>query len=542
MQYRWIELLGWVAWSVAVIGAWRASQGEGTGRHGWWRTALIGAFLAFRFPLWTSVQEHSPDESQSLAGALTLWGNPLFWKSVDGATAGPLHYYLLMPAAWFSSEGGMYFVSRLIGYILLLSTLFMTGRLVRGISPRAEPWVVVPAVSAYAFSRSTDLQHASTELLAGWLIALALVLYFEPQRGRGWLWLAGAALGCVPWAKLQAAPMAGVLGLAAVAAEWAGGRSRNAAGMIVAGVMPTLAVATVLTLGNLWPDMITPYFLANSAYAGASRFTLGSALHGFFTALGEDGQAAWWLGASGLMVVGSLAMTRPASSSHRVLFEVAWAWLGLAVACVAIARRPFLHYWHLLSAPWLLVVGLSLARLEASRWTRVRAVPARWRVTLLGVLVLPLMVHRLAGRDHFEWVRTVFARYAGENRELAEVIRPYVRSDDAMAIWGNRSGLYVAAGLSQATRQAHTETQLRPNGQQPYFLRVYMDDFRHRRPAVFVDATGDGNLGFDTRNQPHEAFAPLAELVRTDYTLFVQRHGTRIYLRNDRAKPPAATN
>ena len=40
-------------------------------------------------------QEINPDESQMIAQALTLRYDPVFWRSVDGTTGGPLNTYLL---------------------------------------------------------------------------------------------------------------------------------------------------------------------------------------------------------------------------------------------------------------------------------------------------------------------------------------------------------------------------------------------------------------------------------------------------------------
>ena len=50
--------------------------------------------LAWRWPFLLQASEYNPDESQLLAGALTLTRDPVFWRSVDGTTSGPLNFYL----------------------------------------------------------------------------------------------------------------------------------------------------------------------------------------------------------------------------------------------------------------------------------------------------------------------------------------------------------------------------------------------------------------------------------------------------------------
>lgn len=60
--------------------------------------AIAFCLLAFRWPGWLFHNEFNPDESQFISEALTLRHDPLFWRSVDGTTHGPLDVY---PASIF---------------------------------------------------------------------------------------------------------------------------------------------------------------------------------------------------------------------------------------------------------------------------------------------------------------------------------------------------------------------------------------------------------------------------------------------------------
>ena len=86
-----LALIGWIALGV------RAAAREKPLRHsGWVFAVLLLLFLAaWRWPYFFAASEYNPDESQFIAGAMALAHDPVFWRSVDGVTSGPLDFYAL---------------------------------------------------------------------------------------------------------------------------------------------------------------------------------------------------------------------------------------------------------------------------------------------------------------------------------------------------------------------------------------------------------------------------------------------------------------
>src|SRR5258708_5353232 len=88
----------WVAWIffsltavVAVIGFFSSRDRAWWLHPAVWGGLLLLPLLGFRWPsLIENKQLSDPDESQLMAAALTLRHDPLFWRSVDGTTHGPL--------------------------------------------------------------------------------------------------------------------------------------------------------------------------------------------------------------------------------------------------------------------------------------------------------------------------------------------------------------------------------------------------------------------------------------------------------------------
>ena len=83
------------------------SAGRAGPRHAtaWHDAAVLFLFLfAWRWPFLLVASEFNPDESQLIAGTITLAHDPVFWRSVDGTTSGPLNFYVLLPVHWLGAS------------------------------------------------------------------------------------------------------------------------------------------------------------------------------------------------------------------------------------------------------------------------------------------------------------------------------------------------------------------------------------------------------------------------------------------------------
>src|SRR4051794_23955123 len=84
-------------WSAGAF--WRqAEPASSRKREALFAFLILAVLLAWRWPFLLSADEYNPDESQLIAGAITLRIDPVPWRSVDGFTSGPLNFYpLLLP-------------------------------------------------------------------------------------------------------------------------------------------------------------------------------------------------------------------------------------------------------------------------------------------------------------------------------------------------------------------------------------------------------------------------------------------------------------
>ncbi len=529
--------LGWIGLGFAVGWSGRQLRIPATWFSPWaWWLLLGAALLCFRWPLIRLPHELYPDESQLLAGAITLRQDPVFWRSVDGGTAGPPDYYALLPAAVFQ-DGTAFVAARIIACGLLWGALVAAGETLVLLTRQAHlRLAALPALLFLAFTTSPEYVHYSTELVPALLLAVAVhalarrAIRPTPLN----LWAAALALGTVPWTKLQAAPIVAMLGLFFVIREFSAGRRAQVPLVIAAACLPTLAVLLLAGLTGQTEHMIVPYVLQNLLYVQSGRLPAGMvAFQQWQQAVTNGYLAAWFAGAVVFAAISGWRL-RGAPAGLRPLVLLASGLFAVAVICVLAPGRPYPHYLHFLVGPLTLLLGALLAAgwREGSRWG-----PGLF----CGCLVVPALMLKLSARpDPYAYYNHELTAPGPAHRELTARVRMLTRPGETLGLWGWRSALYVETGLAQATCQAHTESLLIAGPSQSYYLRRYLEKFIANSPPVFVDAVGPGNFRFQDRALGHEVFPFLRQWIKDHYILVGEFDGCRLYVRRDRPQGPAA--
>lgn len=532
-----LTVAGWISLIAASGWALRSTTSDvSRGSLGWRWWALVGVtLLCFRWPLLWIPHELNADEGHFLGAANTLRYDPLFWRSVDGITSGPLVYYPLLPAAWGNGLHS-YAIARLIGLFSVLGTLIFAGESLATIASRSVARAaILPGLAFEAFTTSSDFLFYSSEAAPVFLLAatvwLATRRVFVPTRLN--LWAVALLLGALPWSKLQAAPIAVTVWLLVAAFEFASGRARSLGALLIGGLLPSLIIVGMTTLGGQADAMAIGYLFNGATYVGASPWTAPKVGVFLWQSAVSDRYLGLWL--TGFVVFAAVAVAfvrNPSAVILRWLFA-ATVVLAVSAACILAPRRPFTHYLHLLELPLTLVGGAAMAMAQPADAARGQPKRMFWVVALfLMCCLVPQLMRRVSLKNpHVEL--TVTSSDAAQPA-LIETLRTYTTPGEALAIWGWRSSLYVEAGLRQATRQGQSEHQIYDGPRKPYFLRRYFDDLTASNPPVFVDAVGPGNFLFEDRRRAHESFPPLRDWVRLHYTLVVDAGGTRVYVRNDR--------
>ncbi len=558
-SYWVLALLPTVVW-LGWIGraAWRESAGTppAGGRCGpradWRDGALLFLFLlAWRWPYLFFSSEFNPDESQLVSGALTLVRDPVFWRSVDGTTSGPLNFYALLPLHWLGAPLD-YFMARLTGLVLVWGALWACLRLLSGRFGRVGGSLAVfPAAFFFATTFDVDFLQYSSEHPALFLTALAAALLGAETPGRNAaLWLGCAVAGAAPWAKLQVAPLSVVLVGWGVWSAVRGARDRGRpAGravwpVLLAAAAPTLLGFGLLALAGQTETAVRRYFLHNLFYLDSSHSTLAPAVRQLAASALQHGQFPVLLlaAAAGIVPAAIYALR----FRHRLapLFGPALALTAAAVVSVLTPRREFLHYLLLLPVPLTLWLGAAIGSMQSAP-----ASPGARRL-FLGLLfglggLLPLAL-RCAQPAPF-----IYGQFGDHWRNPrsaeAQLVRVLAAPGEPVGMWGWGNYVWAESGRPQAARDAHTAWSILPNARQDYHRAVYLADLQRNAPPVFVDTVGPDAFAFRNRlTQGHEIFPALAGYIRANYVLVTDLGNARVYARRDlpalRTLTPARLN
>jgi hypothetical protein len=508
---------------------------------------LAAALVAFRWPSVSyNHQLDDPDESQLLAGAITLTHDPVFFRSVDGTTHGPLDQYILtlprlfgVPIDFLSGRSVLLMLNWLavVGCWLALRT-FLPERMARLGALSALAFYAFNTFPAFVQCGTEDLPAALTMLGLGFLCR-GLKKVREDGSAPGEFFIGAACLGAVPFAKLQGTPPAAWLGLSMVAilafAPLTPRSKRIGIGALLIGaVTPTVVFLIVFAATGMFRDFWQAYIVNNVTYAQQKHHSHYWMLTHFYEYLQPPAARPFFVTMLCVTGVGVLALPKRPRAWTLPLVLIA----GCAVFSLAAVIAPGRAYWHYLRL--LIVPAAALAAATAGLWQALPIV-RKWSWGAFGVTLafaVATLVPQVDARFDHHWI--LFHGMYRTQRKLepctaARLVLKYARPGDSLGMWGWEPRIYVETQLWQATREAHTDRQVEASPQLDYYRERFLHDLKASRPPVFVDAVGEKNFVMQNREMVgHEVVPEVRDLVAENYRLVGDVDGFRIYVRNDR--------
>lgn len=510
----------------------------------------LGAVVFMRLPILVFNQELNPDESQIIAQALTLHDDPVFWRSVDGTTGGPLDSYVLLIPGWLGLSFD-YISARITGLILVLSTLWLLFRtLERWFGEQVARWALVPSLVLLAMTQSADLVHYSSEHLPIFLLGLLYYGYArqlaEPVPSGSRLYLFGLVAGMIPFGKLQAVPMLFCAGLfvaidlltrpnLAIALK-----TKKLLWLLLGGLSFPLLVVILTLAAGVFHDMITFYIIANFNYGGGDGQTWAHLLRlpAFFQRIEEFN---WFMWLSGMLGITFLIVTARNRFRWHTNWRI-WAFLISLIGSIFIAitrtGSEYTHYLLFLVSPIGLLNGWFLSEIQnATRSNRVLATSIA--VLTLAAALVPYGIRYVNRALH----HTPFNPFVQSSRHVPQSavtqrILQYAKPGEKLAVWGWQCKYYVEAQMPQGVNENHTIRSVFNHPMRDVYQKRYIKDLRRSMPPVFVDAVGNSLWLNDRATQGHESIAPLRDFIATNYRFAGEVDNTRIYVRTDRYQQP----
>ena len=498
----------------------------------------LAVFVLMRLPSIVLNRELNADESQMISHAITLFQDPIYWRSVDGTTIGPLDSYLLVLPRLLGFQLD-YTSARIMGLVCGIGSLyffFIATKKWFG-DKTARIALLLPLIFL-AFTQESDYVHYSSEQVPLLLLSVCLALVAELSTQKTPAFWLGFVAGLIPFAKVQAVPQALVLvlgGLYLTYQQYRQTRTIKPLLLLLAGGIAFPAIASVWMLGyGVFQDFVDFYILGNAVYAGGSGDVSIPTQFGKLVLLSPDFTAL--LGIVGLLTLLGVAAGRRAHSptplSHSLFIPLLILGYGLgAVYAATKSGNLFVHYLNFCVYPLSLAAALGISKKVDKRW-----------LALVGPL---LLVGWFGTQDalSFYKMRQLNAFVSVDARTLSEspvvkALKPYIRPKDTMVVWGWQCRYYVEAQLAQGTAENHSERCIFQHPLQEKYRQRYLADMQLNRPAIFIDAVGKNSLWVqDVATQGYESFPELARYIQENYKYMGKIDDTRLFIRQDRAFP-----
>jgi hypothetical protein len=491
-----------------------------------WVGACLGFFLISRAPAIHCPFQLNVDEGQMLAQAMRYGQDLTPWRAVDGETGGPLlSWFLLLGHRLglpfdFRSEHAL--AAACLAGILLAS--FAAAR--RLVGEEAARISLAGGALWLAFTPDPDFVHYSSELVPVLAIAVALAVWAARPEGEsggaGRLFGVGLLLGIVPWAKLQAVPVALFLGLWVLAATIAASRERRCllAGCLLAGaVLPSAVFLAWVAQAGAWGQFWHSYILANLARAAGKPW--GEQATNAIHLLCFQQGSAWLLDAA--LVLAGACLWRGRAGWRRVNRGPVLLGAGLLAAALCAILRPAITYSHYeqLCLPALLLLVACGARVLLGDASPAGDPRRRGGWLILAVALIPLPLVYGSRNDGWRileetWNSERSASFRPQTFVVGAV-RHFAPDADSLAVWGWTPYLYVDLGIPPSTRDAGYASMTDGNPSQAYIRAAFLRDLEASPPRVIVD-TEDYIAGGVRKTAP-ASFPAFAAYLRGNYRL-----------------------
>ncbi|WP_234736827.1 hypothetical protein [Tellurirhabdus bombi] len=506
---------------------------------------VLGGIFMLRLPS-LALPAQNTDEGQWIASVGTLIADPRFWLSVDGTTSGPLNVYPLTIPYLFGLSID-YATIRLVGLLALLGAVgFLFGTFRHLFGKAVARLAVLPMAVVLAFMPQGDglgynSEHFPMLLLAAaiFLLSKEPILDQDSRRsepiGAFQTALLGFVLGCVPYTKLQAIPLALVLAAGALllVSYAAPERWKRLGWLVLGGLLPSILVVIYLAYTDNFEFFWKSFILANLGYAEKGSFGRGvdswSDKLMYLLPLIYSGLASskWFFACLPILVVGGflLFFQRRLRPVQRLVLAFLLLWLVTAIYSTLKPGNRFYHYQLLAYVPAFLLAGVILG-------IGVSQVGRKVQVWLVGMWLLALVVGpgvrmALLGNTGIR----VLSQGADKKSALASRINQYAQPNEKMVVWGWDNHLHVETGLLMGSRFIPVYYPVIESELQPYFLDVHQQDILKNRPVIIVDVT-PRFLAYQAYSVDHYPF--VVKLLADQYHFIGTVEQARVFVRKDR--------
>jgi hypothetical protein len=512
---------------------------------------LITFVIFSRVPLIVQGFQNT-DEAMWVAIAKTFIADPRYWVRVDGGTGGPIVPILLvfLKAIGLPIDFGT--LKLMTGVIMGVSAGILYVGLADLTSSLVAKFTAFFLATTCALMVSSDMIAYNSEHPVILLLSIAVLflgrIFAEKGKQKSNIIALGITLGLIPFAKLQGAPIALVLGLFGCVLVYWKATFKDVLFLIGSATGPTLLVLFLVSLYGGLGDFWTEYFVYNIMYTSQAAINgWHYKLQSFIEIIFIPADLKYFIKVS--LVIGALGLPllffSRLSKVNKVKIVSAIILFMVTSYCIMAPGRLFPHYVLLILVP--LTIGIaftvhSIFELVASHITSfsLKHLILRY-VFALTFLFWPVFSFAQNFSLNPEYLEISKAKYDGYSPQgdVAVVLKTYYTKGAKMAIWGWATELWESTPFQMGTRDGNTAwmiyTRLRDQ-----LAKRHISDLQVNQPEVYVEAIAPNFFGFSDRSSYGiQIFPEIANYINEHYNLEAEVGGARIFIRKGylRVKP-----
>lgn len=530
-------------------------------------TAAIVFVWVVRLPIFSLFYiQGNPDESAFIAKAMRIRHGWFNWDTLDPITSGPFNSIIIAWPYLLGLEPTIINVRITATFIISLMCIFIffTLRRIGGIVPAVL--CTLPLFVFYGATKNSDFIHYSSEHLSILLLSIAMYcfirtldLYYKADLSLKTFFMGAIILGMVPFAKLQAVPIAAGIGMMLFFhALWLPKTSTHywlRIFLIMVGALasPLFFLLPLIIIGE-FHHFFTSYIMAAMVYI-TSALSFSE-----FIDLAKSNYLFWitFFTFAGIIFYSTFASfifrSHITAAQLGAFFTLSIALL-LSYYCVISTGRPFLHYLHFILPFIALAAGGILGVLIA--------VTQKFYFSLINhvmiFIAIVLGVVTIATREIVSYSATktpVDNQLIFHSPGLLQYLRP--NTTDFLLAWGTATEYFSYTGITPATREPHLERQIalpalirhyhdylkNLNAAQQiidsklpqYYRERLMSDLSLSNPNFIIDSALSTTPWYpDQTMDTVFSLSPLSELIKRDYVEISKGHPDgdcpRLYLK-----------
>jgi hypothetical protein len=470
----------------------------------------------------------NPDEGNYLTAALGIISDGKLWVSADTETVGPVVYLLIVFVSkvvrLFGFSGDItYFLGRFINTMLVAGTFFFLYKTsVKNISLRLSRGVLLFFICFFSFSNQFDLHAYNSEFVFCFVFSVCLFLLYKIKEtaNNGYLILAGALCGLLPYVKLQTVPMMAAYIVWVLYEIWRVSKKSDSsraimltgkkyAGFSLGIFIPTIILVIYCStyesgLSNAWF-----LYVENASAHVDSMFTLSFLERVYQTLIGFIG-LSWY---NSLFVLTLLSVVLLLLARPRLTADLLFSGLILLTTFFALLRTGsfFHHYMVFLAVPSLFFLITTLqveGRGVSPKQPKKTGLFKKEHVLLITMLVLWIFLFHDFFLNIRNQIKNNKMELVGKNQHLSNMsqfIMQQTNPDDCIVIWGWDFRLYVYTNRRSATAQSSMERVWTAEseaggvwgGKYPRKnIDIYLHGLKTNKPKLIIDIVAPGSFCF----------------------------------------------